>query len=127
MAAFSGIHTLDILDTTTLNYYGGETSLFTIWDNASAVFEGGRIDFIYSYQNVSLPNIEMIVKEYDFNISTDVLTGLWADDSAFSIQLTDQSGYADVIDNIAFTIVPEPATLSIMCLGALLLKKRRDR
>ncbi len=120
-----GIYFMGLTDTSTLNYYGGEMGAFAIYDQASAVFEGGRIDYIDSYQNASQPHIEMIVKEYSFNINTDILTGLWADDSAFNIQLLDQSGYDPVIDNIAFTVVPEPATFLMMCSGILLLKKRR--
>ena len=123
-----GIYFMGLNDNSTLNYFGGETGALSIWNQASAVLEGGRIDYIESHQILGNPHIEMIVQEYDFSsydIDTDLLTGLWADNSAFSIYLENQSGYADVIDNITFTIVPEPATLSMICLGMLLLKKRR--
>jgi hypothetical protein len=68
----------------------------------------------------------MTVREYDYDDITEKLTGIWQDYSAFDIQLvTGPSTTFEAIDNISFTIIPEPATLSIMCLGALLLKKRR--
>ncbi len=124
-----GINFMGLNDTSTLNYYGGETEGLSIYDDASAVLEGGRIDYIESHQILGQPHIEMIVQEYDFSsydIDTDLLTGLWADNSAFSIYLENQSGYADVIDNISFTIVPEPATLLLISAGAIFLRKRRN-
>ena len=85
----------------------------------------GSIDYIDSYQNVSLPHIEMIVKDHSFAAGTNLLTGTWGDDSGFSIQLVNQAGFDPVIDNIAFTIVPEPATLLLITAGALALRRRR--
>lgn len=120
-----GIGGLNLNDNSTLSFDGGEIDVLDLHSSATAILSGGQVDYLRSYQDLGLPHIEMIVKEYDFNISTDILTGLWADDSTFSIQLLDQTGYDPVIDNITFTIVPEPATLSMMCMGILLLKKRR--
>jgi hypothetical protein len=68
----------------------------------------------------------MIVKEYEYVTSSNMLTGLWVDDSAFSIQLVDQTGYDPVIDNIAFTVIPEPATLLLFGLGGLLLRRKKQ-
>ena len=58
-------------------------------------------------------HIEMLVKEYTFNTQTKMLKGTWGDDSLFSIQLIDrtQYGYSPAIDNIKFTIIPEPMSL----------------
>ena len=117
---------MSIAGISTLNYYGGETVAISIYNDASAVLEGGRIDYIASHQNLGLPHIEMIVNEYNFNTSSKMLTGLWADNSAFSIELVDQTGYDPVINNITFTVVPEPATLLLISVGAIVLRKRRS-
>ncbi len=111
-----------------MNYYGGESASLRVYDNAYAVLQGGRIDYIRSFQYVMSPNqtyiphIEIVSTEYDFDSSTNKLTGVWMDDSTFDIQLVDQSGYDPVIENIFFT--PEPATLCMMGVGVLLLRRR---
>jgi len=104
---------------------------FRIYDDSTAVFEGGRIDYISSYQYVYWLNgqpvdqhIEMIVKNYSYNTSTKKLTGTWADNTTFNIQLYNQTGYDTVINNIKFTIIPEPATVLLLGLGSLLMRKR---
>jgi len=47
------------------------------------------------------------------------------DESVFDIQLVDQGGYDPMIENIKFTIIPEPVTLCMMGLDVLLLRQRR--
>jgi hypothetical protein len=69
----------------------------------------------------------MVVKDYTYNASTNILAGIWGDDSTFSIQLVDHEYYDPVIDNIAFTIVPEPATLLLFGLGAVMLRNSNCR
>jgi hypothetical protein len=126
-----GIYALLLNDNSTLNFYRGELGSFRIYDDSTAVFEGGRIDYISSYQYVYWWNgqpvdqhIEMIVKNYSYNTSTKKLTGTWADNTTFNIQLYNQTGYDTVINNIKFTIIPEPATVLLLGLGSLLMRKR---
>ena len=123
-----GIGVLLLHDSSTMNYYDGETGSLRIYENAQVVLQGGLIDYIRSYQYVLSPNqtyiphIEIVSTEYDFDSSTNILTGVWMDDSTFDIQLVDQSGYDPVIENIFFT--PEPATLLLVGAGGLLLRRR---
>lgn len=127
-----GIYTLDISDVSRLNFYDGEMGGFGIGGEAQAVFRSGRIDYISSYQYVYWLNgqpvdqhIEMFVKNYSYNTSTKKLTGTWADDTTFNIQLLNQTGYDTVINNIKFTIIPEPAGLALLALGGLLIRRKR--
>ena len=120
-----GIGNISIADTSSLLFSGGEMNSLWLSNSATAIIEGGSIDYIDSRQILGQPHIEMIVKEHFYNTSTDILTGLWADDSAFSIELVDQTGYDPVINNITFTVVPEPATLLLFSAGAIFLRKRR--
>jgi len=120
-----------------LDFSGGEVHQFDIGSYATATFSGGRIDEIWSYQTawtyagdplelVPDPHIEIVCLDWDWNESTNLLTGTWADLSAFNIQLVDrtQYGYDPAIENISFTIVPEPASLLLIAAGGLLLRRR---
>ena len=131
-----------------MDYYGGETSGLYVYGNAQAVLQGGTILHISSFQDVfnvivgrdedGNPifnmHIEMIVRDWSHNAPTNLLTGTWNVDNdnndqfdTFSIQLHDQTGYDKAIDNITFTIIPEPATLLLFGLGGLILRKPRAR
>ncbi|HML76012.1 MAG TPA: PEP-CTERM sorting domain-containing protein, partial [Anaerohalosphaeraceae bacterium] len=67
----------------------------------------------------------IICKDYSFNSMTSKLTGTWTDNTTFNIQLVNQTGYSPAIDNIKFTIIPEPATLLLLGLGGVLLRRRQ--
>jgi len=119
-----------------LNFSGGEVHEFDIGSYATARFSGGRIDEIWSYQSawtyagdplelVPDPHIEIVALDWDWDDITNVLTGTWADFSTFDIQLVDRDGYDPVIENITFTIVPEPASLLLIAAGVLLVRKRK--
>ena len=129
-----GINSLILNKNSTMNYFGGETGGIRFYDDARAVFEGGRIDYISSYQRPLSgdwppsywdKHIEIICKDWSWNELTNLLTGTWADDTAFSIQLVDQTGYHPAITNIEFTIIPEPVTIALLAIGAVFLKKKR--
>ena len=50
------------------------------------------------------------------------LTGFWADDIAFSINLVDST--ISTYDQIVFHEIPEPATLFLFTLGAIAIRRR---
>ena len=52
-----------------------------------------------------------------------MLTGKWLDGLDFSIQLIDVAGYTPTINNITF--IPEPASLVLIGLGGLLIRRRK--
>ena len=62
---------------------------------------------------------------YTVYFTPSILTGTWFDDSTFSIYLDDVDGYDPVFENIFFT--PEPATLLLITVGGLLLRRRKCR
>jgi len=118
-----------------LEFSGGEIHEFDIGSYATARFSGGRIDEIWSSQSawtlggdppelVPDPHIEIVCLDWDWDDITNILTGTWADLSTFDIQLVDRVGYDPAIENIAFTIVPEPTSLLLIAAGGLLLRRR---
>ncbi len=134
-----GIWDIFVQENSQLLYLNGETEEITLSKNASAVLKGGRIDGITTLQQVfnvivgwdvhgnPLYNthIEMFVKDYSYDASTQKLTGTWGDGSAFNIKLINVAGYDRTIDNIKFTIIPEPASLLLVGLGGLLLRRKK--
>lgn len=121
-----GIYTLSLDDYSTMNYYGGDMGSFRIIDNAEAVFSGGRIDYISSYQySNEKKHITFICDVDSVNLTGNLLTGNWLDGSGFSVILQNQAGYSSVYSNINF--IPEPCTLSLLGLGTLALRFKRRR
>ena len=119
-----GIYTLDLIDFSTMNYFGGETGMFSVYENAIATFSGGRIDYIASFQDsADVKHITFVVDLESVDLTGDFLTGDWLGGGAFSITLQDQVGYDSVYSNINF--VPEPATVISFGLGGMFLRNRK--
>jgi hypothetical protein len=59
-----------------------------------------------------------------YNPANKRLTGTWEDFSKFNIKLVDYQGYSPTIDNIKFTIIPEPMTLLLIGLGGIMIRRR---
>ena len=128
-ANVGGIHDLNLDGFSTLHFYDGEIVGLDIYSNAKAILEGGQISVIESLQDVFvggdiIKHIEIKCLNYNFNSSTNLLTGTWLDNSQFSISLVDQPGYDPVIDNIFFT--PEPASIALLGLGGFLLRYKKN-
>ena len=129
-----GISTLLLDDNSDALFQGGFLNALNIYDDATIILSGGSINSINSYQRPlsgDYPpsywdkHIEVICKTYDYNTSTKKLTGVWGNDTTFNIQLVDKSGYYSAFSNIEFTIIPEPATLSLLGLGAFLIRRKK--
>jgi hypothetical protein len=120
-----GIYAFVLDDFSILNYYGGETNIFSIYDDSTALFSGGRIDYIRSYQDSDLIKHITFVADLDsIDLTGNLLTGNWlSGGGSFSITLLDQTGYDSVYSNINF--IPEPATMLMLALGGLMLRRRK--
>jgi len=121
-----GIWTLDIAGYSHLDFSGGQVYAFSIHSYATATISGGLFGEIWSSQVVNPDrHIEVICRDYSWYAPTNILTGTWQDYSTFNIQLVNQASYTPAIDNIKFTIVPEPFSLLLLAAGGTFLTRRR--
>lgn len=123
-----GIWLLGLASYSSLDLLGGQIHHLDLTSYAQAKLSGGQIDLLSSTQNATyIKHIEIVcLVGYVYNSTTRYLTGLWADGSAFNIKLVNVSGYSNTIDNIKFTVIPEPASLLLLAVGGMLLRHKRS-
>ena len=130
-----GIWLLSLFGKSTLDFSGGEVYQLSMDNCSTAILSGGLIEEIWSYQCTQEPqgdNSQRIPGPYItivysgdlpcWDSMTNILTGLWGSGESFSIYVPDGSS---VIEDMQFQLIPEPATLVLLGVGAFLLRKRR--
>ena len=123
------INSIEAYGDSTVNMTGGTLTSLRMDSESQAYLEGGIIENLASDQTLDggLPwqnaMIHIFALDYLYDSPSNLLTGHWGDNSAFSINLID-IGTVPTYDYIEFHIIPEPATLIIFTLGGFLLRKR---
>lgn len=121
-----GVYDIILYNTSQLLFSGGATELITIrTDTATTILKSGAINLIKSMQYVTTDNIFIYAQDDWSWISGNPLIGIqgkWFDGSPFSIEFINATGYQPVWQNI--TVIPEPATLALLSLGGLLLRRK---
>jgi hypothetical protein len=131
-----GIREILLMGYSHLDFYNGDVFTLSLSAYSTAAIYGGQFSEIMSGQSawkhagdppvqVPNPHIEIVCRDWLYNAANKRLTGTWGDFSAFNIKLLDVQGYSPTIDNIQFTIIPEPMSLMLLALGGLLLRRNQ--
>ncbi len=123
------------MDYSRLDFYDGDVFGLYIGSYSSVAIHGGNFQEIGSAQSawkyegqppvlVPNPHIEILCRDWLYNAANKQLTGTWGDLSTFNIKLVDVQGYSPTIENIKFTIIPEPISLAFLALGSMLIRRK---
>lgn len=133
-----GIRELRLMGYSHVDFYDGDVLEMGLGSFSTAALYGGKIQTLSSGQIawknegqppvlVPDPHIEIFCRDWRYNASNNRITGTWGDFSTFNIKLVDytQYGYSPTIENIKFTIIPEPLSLLLFAVGGLVVCRRK--
>jgi hypothetical protein len=120
-----GIWEIEIKSFSELTVSGGEINDLFGYDYSEISLSGGQI-----LGDLTVYNDTSWVHIFGYGFNNDPfmgspLTGYWANDIPFSINLVDST--ISTYDQIVFHIIPEPATLFLVGLGGIMLRKRAKK
>jgi hypothetical protein len=119
----TGVWHISVSAYSELTIEGGEFQFITTDDDSTLNLYGGQI-----FGDLTVEDLTAWVHIYGYGFNNDPflgspLTGFWADDTPFSINLVDDT--ISTYNQIIFHEIPEPATLLLFTLGGLLIRMKQ--
>lgn len=114
---------LGVVDSGIVNMAGGTTTYLRAGNISSINLYGGIVSEYLNAWDSATVNIYGYGFNYDPSAGSwdgGQLTGFWLDDTPFTIDLYDAQTYNHI------NLIPEPATVLLMSLGSLILRRRRN-
>ncbi len=127
-----GVWTIILRDESNLTFSGGATNKIYTGGNSTTILTGGQINSIASQQRITNgTHIEIYCNEgwlWKYNSYSEIkgIIGNWRDGTPFDIAfIDDSSNYFPATWKNIEVITPEPASMLLLSLGGVLIKKRR--
>jgi hypothetical protein len=120
----TGIYDIMLYDESDLLYEGGITNSITVRDDTTAILKGGTINHLTIFHLSSWSSKAIIYCQEGYEFDSHGISGRWLDGSEFNISFTNVGGiFPDTWNYVE--VVPEPATLALLGLGALVLQRKK--
>ncbi len=124
-----GVYDIHLSDSSTLLFSGGATQSLKLYRDSTALLTGGTINYITIYHRpVDSCYVTLYCQEgWEWLYTSSKITGikgLWNDGTPFQITLSNVGGsWPDTAKYV--DVIPEPATMLLLSVGGLLVRRKR--
>ena len=118
----TGIWDIMLYDNSRLLWLDGAIDEITVRDNSQAVLKGGYVGAITLLHRPQDSCYVEIWCQDNYFMDENGISGFWLDGTAFSIDFIDEGPF---VTSDYIKVVPEPATLMLIGIGGLLIRRKK--